>query len=115
MERHEAEKVFTDNQQHWNKLRQHGYHPIWRHEGDYMTLVVGHESTNLDQDHGIDTRRHPDKYHRIDNINPMVVQHWLESRIQLLSDIGFDHKLDRHPRKHPEDKRQHPAPHHLIK
>jgi hypothetical protein len=115
MEAHEAVKVFSDNQHHWNRLRQYGYHPKWQHNGDYMTLVLHHESIDPeDQNLSIDTRKHPDKYHRVDNINPMVVQHWLDSRMQLLADIGFDHKQDKHPKKHPEDKRQHPAPHHLL-
>ncbi len=100
MEKQQAEQVFTDSQKHFNTLRQYGYHPRMEHNGDMMTLIIHHESVDPDQTYAnIDPDTHPDKYHRIDNINPMVIQHWLESRMQRLADIGFNPVLDKHPKK----------------
>jgi len=117
MERHEAEAVFNQHQSHFNQLRQHGYHPRMEHNGDMMTLIIHHDS--VDAHHpsaGLDPESHPDKYHRIDNINPMVIQHWMESRMQRLSDIGFDHRRDFHPKNPKNTGKVYPKGHHdLVK
>lgn len=120
MEKHEAEDTFTQHQHHFNQLREHGYHPRQSYDPatGMMTLILHHDSVDPDQcgGAGIDPESHPDKYHRIDNINPMVIQHWMESRMQRLSDIGFNHLIDRHPRNPKNTGKVYPKGHHdLVK